>query len=368
MHPELGFEETETSKFIISKLEELNLPFQKVAKTGIVATFDSGKTGPLVALRADMDALPIQEENPVEYCSTVAGKMHACGHDGHTAILLGLAKTLVENKDSAKGKVLLIFQPAEEKPPGGALGIIESGMLEGVEAIVGLHISPEVPYGAIGTRPGPFMSAVSEFVIEITGRGGHASRPQKCVDPIVVGSYLVTNLQTIVSRLVDPIQSAVVTVASFHAGSTFNVIPERALLTGTIRTLSENTADTIEDSLRRITEGTCQAHGAIPTKMEISGHYPVLVNHPQLTNELIAAAKEKFGEDKVFMINPSMGAEDFAYYGNFCPATFFFLGAADKSRDFTTSLHNPRFDFPEEIMLNGVKLFLTVLQAKGIFD
>lgn len=360
-HPELSFREEKTAEYIMAELGRLGLDGQRVAGTGVYAVIDSGRPGPAVAVRADIDALPVQEENDVPYASTVPGVSHACGHDGHTAILLGLASMLQKYRENIRGMVILLFQPAEESTPGGALPVVESGVLEGVDAILGLHLTTILPTGVVGLRPGPLMASIDSFKVEIIGRGGHGSRPHECIDPIVTGAQLVRSWQGIVSHRVDPLEPVVLTVGTFNAGTAGNVIPQSAVLTGTVRTLSEETRDLVEAEFRRTTEKICEAAGA-GVNIGYERGYPVLVNHDKLTG-LVGEAAGACPEVNVLQLpQPIMGSEDFAYYGRLCPAAYFFLGAGNTGKGYIHPNHSPRFDFDEEALPAGVRVFLATLE------
>lgn len=360
-YPELSFREENTAGYILSSLAELGIKGNRVAGTGVYAVMDSGRPGPVVAFRADSDALPLQEENDTPYASTVPGVAHACGHDGHVAILLGLAAMLGRYRDNIRGKVILLFQPAEEVFPGGALAVIESGVLEGVEAIFGLHLIPMLPTGTIGLRSGPLMASVDNFRVEITGRGGHGSMPHLCIDPIVIGAQLVSSWQTIISRSVDPLDPVVLTVGTFNSGTADNIIPETAVLTGTVRTLSEETRAAVEASFRRVTEEICRAFGA---EVKIGYHlgYPVLVCDDKLTTLVGEAIRYSDGVNALPMPQPLMGSEDFAYYRRLCSTTYFFLGVGNKEKGYVYPNHSPHFDFDEEALPVGVQVYLNILE------
>lgn len=360
-YPELSFKEEKTATYILEELRKLGLDGKRVGKTGVYVVIDAGQPGPIVAFRADTDALPIQEENVTPYASTVPGVMHACGHDGHVAILLGLAAVLQNKKESVQGKVVLLFQPAEESPPGGALDIVNSGILQGVEAIFGLHLKTFMPLGTVGVRGGPLQAAVDNFKVEISGRGGHASMPHQCIDPIIIGSQLVNAWQTIISRNLDPLDSAVLTVGSFISGTAHNIIPEKALLMGTVRTLSETVRKEMESRFRQITEGICTVFGA-SVYITYDHGYPVLVSDENLTN-LVEEAARIYPKVKVqHLPRPVMGGEDFAYYGRLCPTAYFYLGAG-KEGCINPPHHSARFDFDEQALVIGVQVFLACLKT-----
>ncbi len=368
-HPELGFEETRTAGVVAGRLGDLGIEARTgVAGTGVVGVVNGeptpGEPRRTVLLRADMDALPIQEENDHEYRSTVPGRMHACGHDGHTAILLGVARLLVE--DPPPGNVVLVFQPAEEKP-GGARPMIEAGVLVDppVDAAIGLHLWSNLPVGTVGTNPGPLMAGASEFRLTIKGRGGHAALPHQAVDAVVVASHVVVALQTLVSRETSPLDSAVVTVGSIHGGTTFNVIAERAVLEGTVRAFDDDRREALRDRIAALAQGVAGAMGAEAT-LEWTPHYPATVNDPAMAALVAREAAVVVGEENVFTDIRTMGAEDMSYFLRAVPGCFFFVGAANAARGITAPHHNPRFDIDEaalpigaEILARAARAFLT---------
>jgi amidohydrolase len=353
-HPELSFQEVETAKFIQTYYEKLDIEVVgNVGGNGVVAKVYGRKPGKTVALRADFDALPIQDEKDVPYKSTVPGVMHACGHDGHTATLLILAKSINELKDELEGTFVFIHQHAEEYAPGGAVSMIEAGCLEGVDVIFGTHLWAGVPTGTVQYRVGPVMAAADRFEIEIQGKGGHGAQPHKTKDAIVTASQLVLNLQQIVSRKVNPIESAVVTVASFTAENAFNVIADKAKLVGTVRTFNEEIRTFIESEMERITHGTCYLSDSTYEFNYFRG-YPAVVNHANETEFLINCAKEVPEVNTIEETEPSMGGEDFAYYLQKVPGTFFFTGAKPLNGEGYPH-HHPKFDIDEKGMLIAAK-------------
>jgi amidohydrolase len=350
-YPELSFEEVETPKYIAEYHEKLGHDVRTgVGGRGVVATLKGGKPGKTVALRADFDALPIQEENDVPYKSKVPGVMHACGHDGHTATLLVLAKALNKMKDELEGTVVFIHQHAEEYAPGGAIAMVEDGCLDGVDVIFGTHIWATGPLGEIGYRSGPAMAAADRYHITVKGKGGHGAQPHLTKDSIVIASQLVVNLQQIVSRRVDPIDSAVVSVGSFEAKNAFNVIADTVELTGTVRTFKEDVRTKVENEIRRITEGTCLAADAEFSYQFLRG-YPATVNHKDETDFVASLAPAVPGVTDVVEAQPQMGGEDFAYYLEKVPGTFFFTGAEIAEREVTYPHHHPKFDIDEKGLL-----------------
>lgn len=360
-YPELSFQEEKTAQFILEELKALGIQGHLVAGTGVYAVIDSGKPGPTLALRADMDALPLQEESDQPYASRIPGIMHACGHDGHMAIIMGLASQLSTMTDHMKGKLLLIFQPAEETPPGGALGIIDEGILDHVDGIFGFHLLNELPTGTIGLKEGPLMAAADRFQLEIIGQGGHASRPHDCIDPVLIGTQIVNGWQSIVSRKIDPMEEAVVSVSTFNAGSYFNIIPEKAVLSGTVRTLSEPVRQLVEEEMEILATKIAQAHGA-QAILNYHRGYPVLVSHDELIQVLRKVGREALGPEQVVEVQPLMGGEDFAFYCERMPGAYFFLGSGREDLGLTLPWHSPRFDFDEETMVVGVRICQSLLR------
>lgn len=355
MNPELSFHEVETPKKVAAYLQSLGLEVRTgVGGRGVVGLLRGALPGKTVALRADFDALPIQDEKDVPYKSTVPGVMHACGHDGHTATLLGLAKVLSGLRDQLQGNVVFIHQFAEELAPGGAIAMIEDGCLDGVDVIFGTHLWSSQPVGKIGYRVGPTMAASDRFEIELIGRGGHGAAPHETVDPIVMGGQLIVALQQIVSRKVNPTKPAVVTVGAFHAGEAFNVIPDRAKMIGTVRTFNEEVRDQIECEIGELAAFISKSMGG-SCEYTFSRGYPALVNHQEETLFLANLAKEIVGEANVFELDPIMGGEDYAYYLQKVPGTFFFTGAGNPSLGAEYPHHHPKFDIDESSLLVAAK-------------
>lgn len=366
-HPELSFEEVETPQFIANYHEKLGHEVRtNVGGRGVVATLKGGKPGPTVALRADFDALPIQEENEFSYKSKVDGVMHACGHDGHTAALLGLAKVLNQMKNELEGNIVFIHQHAEELPPGGAIAMIEDGCLDGVDVIFGTHLWATVPLGEIGYRVGPFMAAPDRFDIKIQGYGGHGSQPELTKDSIVIGGQLINNLQQIVSRRVSPLDSAVVSVCSFEAKNPYNIIADSASLTGTVRTFKEDVREFIEKEIERVVKGTCLVTDADYSYTYSKG-YPATVNHKEETEFLAKVAEMAPNVESVKEHELIMGGEDFAYYLQHVKGTFFMTGAQIAGREKTYPHHHPKFDFDEKALLIAAQVLgnATLQYMKG---
>jgi hippurate hydrolase len=359
--PELGYDVHKTAAFVAEKLKEFGVDeiATGIGRTGVVGIINGRRgAGDTVGLRADMDALPIQEVTGKPYASSVPNKMHACGHDGHTAMLLGAAKYLSETRNFS-GRVAVIFQPAEEGG-GGGNAMVKDGMMErfGISRVFGMHNMPGIPVGQFAIRPGPIMAATAEFTIKITGRGGHAAMPHTTIDPIVLGSQLVGAIQSIASRTVDPVKSVVVSVTKFHAGDAYNIIPETAELAGTIRTLDKAVAAKAEERMRAICEGMATTFGA-KVELDYDPNYPVTVNNPDETAFAIDVAREVAGAQKVEGgIAPLMGGEDFSYMLEARPGAFIFLGNGDSA-----NLHHPAYDFNDEIIPHGVSYWVKLAES-----
>ncbi len=362
--PELSFEENLTAEFVSQKLQAWGIEHQTgIAKTGIVATIDSGKPGPVLAIRADMDALPIQEENEVDYRSQHPGIMHACGHDGHTAIALGTACYLAQHKHSFSGTVKMIFQPAEEGP-GGAKPMIDAGVLKNpdVDAIVGLHLWNNLPLGTVGVRSGALMAAVETFDCTILGKGGHGGMPHQTVDAIVVAAQIVNTLQSIVARNIDPIDSAVVTVGKFHAGHTYNVIADTAQIGGTVRYFKPSYQGYFDKRIEQVIAGICQSYGA-NYKFDYCSYYPPTINDIKMA-ELVRSVAESVVETPAGIVPEcqTMGGEDMSFFLQEVPGCYFFLGSANKEKNLAYPHHHPRFDFDETALGMGVEMFVRCVE------
>ncbi|MCA0031203.1 M20 aminoacylase family protein [Mesorhizobium sp. B263B2A] len=363
--PELNFDVFKTAAFVTEKLKEFGCDdvVTGLGKTGVVGIIRGRQgDGATIGLRADMDALPLNEITGKPYASTVPGKMHACGHDGHTAMLLGAAKYLAETRNFA-GSVAVIFQPAEEGG-GGGNEMVKDGMMErfDISKVFGMHNMPGLPVGQFAIRPGPIMAATAEFTITVNGRGGHAAMPHGTIDPIVITSQLVSALQTIASRSTDPVEAVVVSVTKFHAGDAYNIIPESAEIAGTVRTLRKEIAKKSEERIRTICEGLAIAFGA-KIEVDYQANYPVTFNHAEETVFASDIAANVAGDAHVHRgIQPVMGGEDFSYMLEARPGAFIFIGNGD-----TAGLHNPAYDFNDEAIPHGmsywVKLAETALAA-----
>jgi amidohydrolase len=354
-NPELSFQEVETSRFVEETLRSFaGLELSRPAPTAIVATLRGARPGKVLALRADMDALPIQEETGLEFASTRPGVMHACGHDCHTAILLGAAKTLARRRDQLAGEVRFLFQHAEEKPPGGARQLVEAGVMEGVDLVLGAHVASMKEVGKIGCRPGPIAAAADTFSAEIRGHGGHAAAPHRALDPVVVAAQVVTNLQHLVSRTVDPLLSAVVSVTRFHAGTADNIVPEAVELGGTVRTFDADVRGAVREGMERIFRGVTEAHGATYT-LDYTDGYAAVINDEDAAELVQAAARAEFGEDVIMDAEPIMGGEDFSAYLERAPGAFFWVGAG---HDDAIPHHHPRFVIDEAALRPGIAVFV----------
>ncbi|WP_316185022.1 M20 aminoacylase family protein [Bradyrhizobium sp. SZCCHNRI1003] len=361
-HPELLYDVHRTAAFVAERLREFGCDevATGLGQTGVVGVIKGRKPGngevKVIGLRADMDALPIEEATGLSYASKTPGKMHACGHDGHTAMLLGAARYLAETRNFA-GEVVVIFQPAEEGG-GGAHAMIKDGLMERfkIDQVYGMHNGPGIPVGAFAIRPGPLMAATDNIDITIEGHGGHAAKPHNCIDSLLVGAQLVTVLQQIVSRNVDPLESAVVSMCEFHAGNARNVIPQTATLRGTVRTLTPKIRDLVEKRVREVVAGTAQITGA-KINLTYTRGYPVTVNHAEQTEIALRAAKEVAGETNVHEMPPMMGAEDFSYMLEARPGAFIFIGNGDSA-----GLHHPAYNFNDEAIVYGTSYFIKLVE------
>lgn len=347
--PELAFEEFETADYLERELERLGLSPTRLGKTGLMADIEGAGKGSTVALRADMDGLPLVEDSGEPFSSRHEGVMHACGHDLHMTILLGAIKCLLARRDFA-GRVRVMFQPSEERPPGGAPDLISRGVLDGVDVVLGLHVWSGFPVGTVALKHGTMMANSDRFRIRIHGRGGHGSEPDTAKDAVLIASQIVVNLQTIVSRRVSPLESAVVTAGTIQGGVTFNIIAEDAEVTGTVRTLNAATQALVEQEIRVVAESTARMHGAT-AEVDYMHGYPAVINH----GPVVDAWREALGRD-VHLVEPrpSMGGEDFAYYLKERPGAFAFLGAAPDGEVFPH--HSPHFRVSEAAMPVGVRV------------
>lgn len=360
-HPELSFEETNTSRFIAQTLRSWGIEVREnVGGNGVLGFINGSNPSKTIGIRADFDALPIQEENNHEYVSTKPGVMHACGHDGHTASLLGVAKVLQNNRHLLNGNIVLIHQHAEEKPPGGAKFMIEDGALNGVDYVFGAHLATELPVGTVATRKGAMMASVDHFKIKIIGRGGHGARPHESLDSITVGSQLVTHLQQLVSRRISPIEPAFVTVGKFHAGSAFNIIADTAEIEGTVRALNSDVRKKIELEIRSLLEGMKIADH-VDYELDYLHGYPVLVNHDREAELIEKIVREKFQDVTYKTNNQELGAEDFAYFLEEKRGAYFKVGARNDDPATHYPHHHPKFNFDERALLLIGRVFLGIV-------
>ena len=356
-YPELGFDLFKTAEIVKKELDRIGIPYKsEIAKTGIVATIKGSKPGKTVLLRADMDALPITEESRCTFKSTHDGKMHACGHDGHTAGLLGAGMILNELKDELSGTIKLLFQPAEEGP-GGAKPMIDEGVLENpkVDAAFGCHVWPSIKAGHIAIKDGDMMTHTTSFDVIFQGKGGHASQPEKTVDPVIIACQAVTNFQNIISRNISTLRPAVLSCCSIHAGDAHNIIPDKLVLKGTIRTFDEGITDQIVDRMDEILKGLTTAYGA-SYEFLVDRMYPALKNDHELFAFSKNALEKILGKDNIeVMDDPVMGSEDFAYFGKHIPSFFFFVGVNDEQLENENMLHHPKLFWNEKNLITNMK-------------
>ncbi len=363
MHPEIAFNEVRTAGIAAERLRSLGYEVRTgVAKTGVVGVLRGASDGPTVLVRADMDCLPVEEANDLPFRSQNPGLMHACGHDGHTSIALTVARLLADRRDRLAGCVKFVFQPAEESP-GGAEPMIRDGALDdpNVDACLGLHLWNDLPVGTVGVLDGPAMAATGEFTCTIQGKGGHGAAPHDTVDPIVAASHAVVALQSIVARSVEPIQPAVVTVGSVHAGQTVNVIPHEAVLMGTIRSFDEGVHALLERRVREVFTHTAETFGA-KAVWDYRPGYPVLRNDPAMAGIVRAAAAEVVGADNVPPVKPTLAGEDMAYFLRERPGCFFFVGSAATDGQEVFPHHNPRFNIDEASLPIGAQVMLRAVE------
>ena len=364
-HPETAFEEQRTSDIVAEKLSSWGVEVHRgLAKTGVVGVLrGQGEGSRAIGLRADMDALHIHELNDFAHRSKNEGKMHACGHDGHTTMLLGAAKYLAETRNF-DGTVYLIFQPAEENEGGGRV-MVEEGLFERfpAEAVYGMHNMPGIPAGKVGLRTGPAMAAFDIFEITVTGQGAHGAMPHQGIDPVVVAAQIVTGLQTIASRRTDPMDSVVVSVTQLHTGDTWNVIPQEAVIRGTARSFRPELSQAIEADMRRIAEGICAAHGA-RADLRYERRYPAVINSPAESDFAASIAAEVVGQDNVDPQSPAlMGSEDFAYMLQAKPGCYIWLGNGIEGGPGGCSVHNPLYDFNDEISVIGASYWARLVET-----
>jgi amidohydrolase len=365
-HPELSFNEVETSAFVARKLEELGLEYHKMADTGLVALIKGDKpSSNVVALRADMDALPITEANDVPYRSQNIGVMHACGHDVHTSSLLGTAQILTSLKSQFGGTIKLIFQPAEEKLPGGASLMIKEGVLENPkpQAVLGQHVMPLIDAGKVGFRAGKYMASTDELYVTVKGKGGHGAQPQQNIDPVIITAHMLTALQQIVSRFADPKSPSVLSFGKVIANGATNVIPNEVYLEGTFRTMDEKWRGEAHIKMKKMAEGIAESMGG-SCEFNIVRGYPFLINEEKLTAITRSHAEDYLGKENVVDLDIWMAAEDFAYYSQAADACFYRLGTRNESRGIISSVHTPTFDVEESALQlsTGLMAYLAIKQ------
>ena len=357
-HPELSFNELETARFVRETLEGFGgLEVVSPTVTSVMARLATGRPGPVLALRADIDALPITEETGLPFASANRGVMHACGHDGHTAILLGAAQELLAMRDGLCGEIRFLFQHAEELNPGGAEEMVQWGVMDGVDRVLGTHLWAPLAPGEVAVIEGAAMAAPDVFRITIRGKGGHAAIPHETVDPVAVGAQVAVNLQHVVSRGVDPLDHAVLSVTQFHAGTTHNVVPEVAELTGTVRTFDAALRTAIPARMERIIRGVTAAHGAEYEFTYERGYRPV-VNDAEVTRELAEVVRTVCGPGALVPMRPTTVGEDFSAYQQEAPGTFFFIGAGRAVDGAVHPHHHPKFDIDERALETGVRIFV----------
>lgn len=357
-HPELSFHEEKTAQFIYDTLSTFdNLELSRPTKNSVMARLIGSQPGKVLAMRADIDALAITEENTFDFISTNPGVMHACGHDGHTSMLLGTAKILSGMKDKIKGEVRFFFQHAEEIYPGGAEEMVQAGVMDGVDLVIGTHLWSTMEYGTIGICPGPMMAAPDTFWINVFGKGGHAALPHQTIDSIAIASQVVTNLQHIVSRTTDPLDNLVLSVTKFVGGTTHNVIPGAVEICGTVRSFDKELRETVPKLMERVIKGITEAHGATYEFTYEFGYRPV-INDAEVTQLMEEVVVEALGAEWVDHMRPTMGGEDFSAYQQKAPGCFFYVGAGNKEKGITYPHHHPRFTIDEDALAVGVKMFV----------
>lgn len=357
-YPELSFHEEKTAQFVYETLQTFgDLEISRPTKTSVVARLIGQQPGKVIALRADMDALPIEEENNFDFVSQNSGVMHACGHDGHTAMLLGTAKILLGLKEQIKGEVRFIFQHAEEVFPGGAEELVQAGVMDEVDVVIGSHLWSPLEIGKIGVAFGPMMASADTFSLVISGNGGHAGFPHQTVDSIAIGAEVVTNLQHIVSRATDPLDNLVVSVTQFIGGTAINVIPDSVHIQGSVRCFDSKLRETVPTLMERVIKGVTEAHGAT-YKFNYHFGYRAVINDENITSVIENTVRDVLGDEAFERIKPVMGAEDFSAYQQKGPGTFFFIGAGNVEKDIIYPHHHPRFTIDEDALQNGVKIFV----------
>jgi len=362
MHPELGFEEVETSKLVSEWLEKFGLEVKRgMAKTGVVGLLKGKKPGQTVAIRADMDALPMDEARSVPYASQIKGRMHACGHDAHVTILLGVAKFFSSIPDQVKGNIKWIFQPAEEGGGGGRI-MVEEGVLENpkVDAVFGAHVFPFLSVGKVGIYEREGLAAADRFTIKIIGKGGHAASPHVSKDPILAAGHLITQIHSIVSRNVNPLESGVITIGKVSGGTASNIIPDEVELIGTVRSLNPQVREELKSRIEQVTQGVARSF-SMDCRFDFEYGYPVLINNSEMSRLVATACAKGIGKESVEVVKPSMGGEDFAYYLEKVPGSFFRLGCRNEEKGIIHPYHSSLFDIDEDVLPFGVEMFVRVI-------
>ena len=355
-YPEVSFNEFETAKYIADFYKQLEIPYDtNIGGNGVIARLKGHKPGSTIALRADFDALPIDDQKDVPYKSKKRGAMHACGHDGHTATLLILAKVMKKFQSELAGTIVFLHQHAEEIPPGGAISILQSGALKNVDAIFGNHLWAPTPFGEITTKKGAFMAGADSFTITIKGKGGHGGYPHETKDAILIGAEITTHIQNIISRKISPFQTAVITIGRFEAGTSFNIIADEAKLTGTVRYLDSNVQKKVKEEINRVVKGICLANDAA-YELDYEDGYPPVVNHDKETDLVFKAAENIHEINETTVCEPQMAGEDFAHYLRTIPGAFFFTGAKIDGHEYPH--HHPMFDFDERAMPIAAKMLI----------
>ena len=360
-HPELSFEEHWTSAYVEDHLKAFgNIEISRPTETSVLGIIRGTRPGKKIGLRADMDGLPVKEEREdIDFVSEIDGKMHACGHDGHTAILLVAAQVLSENIDELHGEVYLIFQHAEELFPGGAGEMAAAGLFDKLDFIYGQHLFTPIPTGNIGLFSGPNTSNSDRFRLKIQGKGGHASQPENSIDPVIVGNQIINQFQTIVSRMTSPLDSAVISTTNFHAGGdALNIIPDSAELGGSVRTLTDETRHTVRAKIEKAAANVCDLYGA-DYALDYQEGYASVINDEKKTEQVRAMAVEKFG-DKVFEYSTVMGGEDFSAFSRIVPSTFAWIGAGNPDKDMEYPHHHPKFGIDEDSFIDGLNMMVHV--------
>ena len=360
-NPELSFQESSTLAYLKKELESMGLNVTEIPKGGIFADLVCDRPGNSVAVRADIDALPVTEENDLPYVSKNRGVMHACGHDAHMAMLLGVVRMAVARKNDLRGKIRFMFQRAEERPPGGAVSLISGGVLNGMDFVIGQHVMSTIPAGKVALFPREAMANADEFTIRIHGKGGHGSAPHETVDALMISALYIAEAQTIVSRMIDPQEAGVVTFGTINSGYRYNIIAAHSEMTGTVRTFSEGVRKTIRDGLENLLSRICEAYGAT-YEFHYDEGYPAVLNSPQVTDIIGKAAEEILGKSVLLYPKPSMGGEDFAYYLQKIPGAFYFLGVGNQEKGISSPQHSPTYNVDEDTLLNGSRILLRALE------